>query len=79
MSINEAAPDKIRKYRDDYYSYRLIGKLTVILQLQEFSLHNQPWEDSFTFAARFYFCDQIKSKCGNILDKSVVLRINPKS
>ena len=66
-SLNEAAADKIRKYRADYnnnptlyhlcllllvrlggyivnlsdfYSYRLIGKLTAFLQLQEFSLHN---------------------------------------
>ena len=68
-SLNEAAADKIRKYRADYnnnppntvsfmpaiastsggyilnlsdfYSYRLIGKLTAFLQLQEFSLRNQ--------------------------------------
>jgi hypothetical protein len=26
----------------DYYSYRLIGKLTVFLQIQEFSLRNPP-------------------------------------
>ena len=76
-SINEAAADKIRKYRADYnnnppsvvsfmpaiastvvvlggyitnlsdfYSYRIIG------QLQEFSLHNQPVEDSSTFTVR---------------------------
>jgi hypothetical protein len=50
-SLNDAAADKIRKYRTDYnkrsgyivnlsdfYSYRLIGKLTAFLQLQEFSL-----------------------------------------
>jgi hypothetical protein len=36
----------------DFYSYRLIGKLTVFLQLQEFSQRNLPVEDSFTFAAR---------------------------
>ena len=36
----------------DFYSYRLIGKLTAFLQLQEFSLRNQIWEDSSTFAAR---------------------------
>ncbi len=35
----------------DFYSYRLIGKLTAFLQLQEFSLRNQP-VDSFTFAVR---------------------------
>ena len=79
-SINEAAADKIRKYRADYnnnppsavsffpgiastsgryitnlsdvYSYRLIGKLTVFLQLQEFRYRNLPVEDSSTFAAR---------------------------
>jgi hypothetical protein len=26
----------------DYYSYRLIGKLTAFLQVQEFSLRNPP-------------------------------------
>ena len=43
-SLNEAAADKIRKYRADYnnnlcalYFYKLIGKLTASLQLQEFS------------------------------------------
>ena len=36
----------------DYYSYRLIGKLTAFLQLQECSLRNLPVEDSFTFGAR---------------------------
>ncbi len=30
----------------DYYSYRIIGKLTVFLQLQEFNLHNIPMEES---------------------------------
>jgi hypothetical protein len=35
----------------DFYSYRLIGKLTAFLQLQEFSQCNLP-VDSFTFAAR---------------------------
>jgi hypothetical protein len=37
----------------DFYSYRLIGKLTVFLQFQEFSQRNQTWElRAFTFAAR---------------------------
>jgi hypothetical protein len=36
----------------DFYSYRLIGKLTAFLQVQEFSQRNLPVEDSFTFAAR---------------------------
>jgi hypothetical protein len=36
----------------DIYSYRLIGKLTAFLQLQEFSLRNLPVEDSSTSAVR---------------------------
>ena len=28
----------------EFYSYRLIGKLTAFLQLQEFSQRNQIWE-----------------------------------
>jgi hypothetical protein len=36
----------------DFYSYRLIGKLTAFLQLQEFSQRNLTTVDSFTFAAR---------------------------
>jgi hypothetical protein len=46
----------------DFYSYRLIGKLTAFLQLQEFSQRNLPVnlpvEDSFTFAARLSFLVQ---------------------
>jgi hypothetical protein len=35
----------------DFYSYRLIGKLTAFLQFQEFSHHNQTWDlRVFTFA-----------------------------
>ena len=37
----------------DFYSYRLIGKLTAFLQLQEFSLH-KPTVVSSTSAARLY-------------------------
>ncbi len=37
----------------DFYSYRLIGKLTVFFQFQEFSQGNQTWEiRTCTFAAR---------------------------
>ncbi len=37
----------------DFYSFRLIGKLTVFLQFQEFSQRNPTWElRAFTFAAR---------------------------
>jgi hypothetical protein len=76
-SLNEAAADKIRKYRatltittlyhlcllllvrlggyivnlSDFYTYRLIGKLTAFLQLQEFSLRNLT-VDTSTSAAR---------------------------
>jgi hypothetical protein len=39
----------------EFYSYRLIGKLTAFLQLQEFSQHNQIWEHSSTFARGFPF------------------------
>ena len=35
----------------DYYSYRLIGKLTAFLQLQEFSLRNRTVEP-FTLSVR---------------------------
>jgi hypothetical protein len=35
----------------DYYSYRLIGKLTAFLQLQEFSLRNIPVEDTSLLSA----------------------------
>ncbi len=37
-----------------FYSYRLIGKLTVFLQIQEFILCNQIWEDSSTFAGGLF-------------------------
>ena len=36
----------------DYYSYRLIGKLTAFLHLQEFSLLNIPVEESTLSNAR---------------------------
>ena len=36
----------------DFYSYRLIGKLTAFLQLQEFSLRNQTVDFSTTAARR---------------------------
>jgi hypothetical protein len=78
QSLNDAAADKIRKYRADYnnrppsavsfmpaivrvggyivnlldfYSYRLIGKLTAFLQLQEFS-QRKPTVACSTSAAR---------------------------
>ena len=36
----------------EFYSYRLIGKLTTFLQFQEFSQCNQIWELSSTFTTR---------------------------
>jgi hypothetical protein len=38
----------------DFYSYRLIGKLTAFFQIQEFSQRIQP-VNSFTFAVRLSF------------------------
>jgi hypothetical protein len=38
----------------DFYSYRLIGKLTAFLQLQEFSERIQP-VNTFTIAVRLSF------------------------
>jgi hypothetical protein len=46
----------------DFYSYRLIGKLTAFLQVQEFSQRNQTWElrTSIPPSPRgFFFVDQI--------------------
>ncbi len=57
-----------------FYSYRLIGKLTAFLQLQEFSQRNLIVGIS-TSAARA-FSSMLKSKCGNILAKAAALRIN---
>ena len=58
-SLNEAAAEKILKYRADYivnsldyYSYRIIGKLTAFLQIQEFSLRNPTVEESSPTSAR---------------------------
>jgi hypothetical protein len=81
QSLNDAAADKIRRYRTDhnnnpprdvgfmpiflvrlgsyivnlseFYSYRLIGKLTAFLQLQEFCQRNQIVDSSTTSARLF--------------------------
>ena len=66
QSLNDTAADKIRKYRADYNnrppsavsfmggyisnSYRIIGKLTAFLQLQEFCQRNQIVDSSTTTA-----------------------------
>ncbi len=44
-----------------FYSYRIIGKLTAFLQLQEFSQR---------------FSSMLKSRVGNIMDKTSALRVN---
>jgi hypothetical protein len=43
----------------EFYSYRLIGKLTAFLQLQEFSQRNQTWEHSerLPLSPRGFFFD----------------------
>jgi hypothetical protein len=38
----------------EFYSYRLIGKLTAFLQLQEFSQCNQTWDHSSTFDTHLF-------------------------
>ena len=53
---------------------RLIGKLTAFLQLQEFSLRNQP--GGFFHFHRAVFFSEVKSKCANLLSKAESLRIH---
>ena len=43
----------------DFYSYRLIGKLTDFLQLQEFSFRNQIVDSSTTAARLFLLCSNL--------------------
>ena len=43
----------------DFYSYRLIGKLTAFLQLHEFSLCNQIVDSSTTSARLFLLCSNL--------------------
>jgi len=54
------------------YFYNLIGKLTVSLQLQEFSFHNLTVDSSTSTVRR----SPLKSKVGNILTKATSLRRN---
>ncbi len=58
----------------DYYSYRLIGKLTAFLQLQEFSLRNITVEESTLSSARFL--TQLKAKVDSSLVKAAAIRVN---
>jgi hypothetical protein len=60
----------------DFYSYRLIGKLTAFLQFQEFEQSAQ----SNLGATWFHFrlaavLNQLKSKCGLLLAKAAALRV----
>ena len=55
----------------DSYSYRFIGKLTVFLQLQEFSFLNQPVD----YFHRVTFSSQFKSKVDITLSKVEDLRV----
>jgi hypothetical protein len=55
FSIHNKQQQQFAPEARDFYSCRLIGKLTTFLQLQEFSQRNLPVEDSFTFAARLSF------------------------
>ena len=58
----------------EFYSYRLIGKLTSFLQLQEFCQRNQIVV--FSTTTEQLFSSMFKSRVGNILTKGTDLRIN---
>jgi hypothetical protein len=61
----------------DFYSYRLIGKLTVFFQLQEFSLCNLIVVSSEILPLPpDGFSSVLKSRVSNILVKTEALRIN---
>jgi hypothetical protein len=62
QSLNDTSVDKIRKYRVDYNSYRLIGKLTAFLQFQEFSLRKHNVTCSTSAARRSLFSQKRKSE-----------------
>ncbi len=55
----------------DFYSYRLTGKLTVFLQIQEFCQCNQTVDTSTTSVR---FSDQFKNKVGLTLPEAEALR-----
>ncbi len=57
----------------DFYSYRIIGKLTAFLQFQEFSLRILP-VGLFHFP-RTAFSSDLKSRVDNILPKTATLRV----
>jgi hypothetical protein len=49
----------------DFYFYRLIGKLTAFLQVQEFSLRKQIVESSTTSARLFLLCSNLGLEKGD--------------
>jgi hypothetical protein len=57
----------------EFYSYRLIGKLTTFLQLQKFC---QQSDRGFFHYLHAVFSPVLKSRVGNILVKAASLRIN---
>jgi hypothetical protein len=59
----------------DFYSYRLIGKLTAFLRFQEPSSVCQSTSDQFHFR-RAVFSQQLTGKVGLDLAKAEALRIN---
>jgi hypothetical protein len=58
-----------------FYFYKLIGKLTIFLQLQDFSFRNPSSTSGQFHYRRAAFTSQLKSKIGNILAKAAALRI----
>jgi hypothetical protein len=60
----------------DFYSYRLIGKLTAFLHLQEFISKQTPVTTGQFHFRRTGFASMLKSRVGNILAKAAALRIN---
>ena len=57
----------------DFYSYRLIGKLTAFLHS---GVQSAQFDHGFFHFRRAAFSAILKSKCGSILAKASALRIN---
>ena len=58
----------------DFYSYRLIGKLTAFFAAS--GVQSTQFDRGYFHFRRAAFSSMLKSKCGNILSKTAVLRIN---
>ena len=73
-SLNEAAADKIRKYRADYNNNptNAISFMPVIVS----GVQSAQFDRGYFHCHRAAFSSMLKSKCGNILDKAAALRIN---